>query len=303
MPEATPKGFRRRNCPVCGTDGNASVFAESNYDSSRVSSFSFASRKLPELMHYRLLHCLACDVLYANPAPDLGALARAYEEADFDSGEEAGCAARTYARLLPRLGLKDKDGALDIGTGDGAFLRCLLDAGFTRVQGVEPSLAPIKAAPPGIRGLIRYGLFNAADYTPSSLSLVTCFQTMEHLDQPRAVCEAVYRLLKPGGAFYTVCHSYRSLSAKILGRCSPIFDIEHLQLFSQKSLKHLLESQGFDDVQVFPISNRYPLHYWMKIFPVPAPLKSGLIAASKAMAVGGVPVALRAGNVAAFGIR
>jgi SAM-dependent methyltransferase len=303
MPEATPYGFRQRACPVCGADGKASIFAESNYDSSQVTSFSFSSRKLPELMHYRLLRCLVCDALYANPAPDLGTLARAYGEADFDSGEESGYAARTYARLLPRLGIKDKAGALDIGTGDGAFLRCLLDAGFTEVQGVEPSLAPIKAAPPSIRGLIRYGLFNSADYQPNSLSLVTCFQTMEHLDQPRAVCEASYRLLKPGGAFYTVCHDYCSLSAKILRRRSPIFDIEHLQLFSQKSLKHLLESQGFDHVQVFPISNRYPLQYWMKIFPVPAPLKRSMIAAVKALGAGVVPVALRAGNVAGFGIR
>jgi SAM-dependent methyltransferase len=296
-----PAGFRQRPCPVCGPGVEAELYAESNYDPARVSQFSFASRKLPELMHYRLLRCSNCDVVYASPAPKLGALAKAYEEAAFDSQEEAGYAADSYAAHLPAL--SQRRGALDIGTGDGAFLARLLDAGFEGVQGVEPSTAPIKAAAPRVRKLIRHGLFKPGAYKASSLSLVSCFQTMEHVDAPAGIARAAFRLLRPGGAFYTVCHSHRSLSAKLLGRRSPIFDIEHLQLFSPQSLRRLLENAGFKDVQVRYINNRYPLHYWLKVFPLPGALKGPMIGAAKVLGSSHWPIPLPAGNLIGFGYR
>ena len=52
-----------------------------------------------------------------------------------------------------------------------------------------------------------------------------------------------FRILKPGGAIFLIGHNRRrSLSARLLGRRSPIFDIEHLQLFSPRSLRQLLIS-------------------------------------------------------------
>ena len=90
-----------------------------------------------------LIECPTCDVVYANPAIAEESLASAYEEAAFDSTTEAGYAARTYGRYLSRIlpRLPDLGGALDIGTGEGSFLRELLRAGFHDVVGVEPSRA------------------------------------------------------------------------------------------------------------------------------------------------------------------
>ena len=68
-------------------------------------------------------------------------------------------------------------------------------------------------------------------------------------------------MLKPGGALFLIGHNRRAFSAKVLGRKSPIFDIEHLQLFSPVSVRHLLERAGFSRVEVRPVFNRYPLRY------------------------------------------
>lgn len=298
-----PRGFRERACPVCGPGAPADLHAEADFDPARLGRFSFASRKAPELMHYRLLRCRDCDTVYASPAPKPGYFARAYDEAAFDSAEEAGWAARTYARALRRLGPDCRAGALDIGTGDGAFLDELLKAGFTGVRGVEPSRAPIAAAAPRLRRLIRHGLFGPREARPGSLGLVSCFQTLEHLDRPGETLSQALRLLRPGGAFYAVCHSHRSLSARVLGRRSPIYDIEHLQLFSPRALRRLLESRGYRGVVVAPILNTYPLHYWLKILPLPASLKPGLIAALKAVGLGRLPLPLPAGNLLGLGFK
>src|SRR4051812_23654616 len=121
-----------RSCPVCGSEDASRVFAESNFDPSKLDEFAFASRKLPEYMHHRIIACPVCDLLYASPVPPREDLFDAYEAAAFDSGVEAHHAARTYRRFLKAIcrRLPDRVGALDIGTGDGAFLEELVDFGF-----------------------------------------------------------------------------------------------------------------------------------------------------------------------------
>src|SRR6188768_2444054 len=130
-----------RACPICGTRDRGRLFAEANVDAEALGRFAFASRKLPEYMHWRLVACGRCDLLYADPAPSPEDLSALYRDADFDSRDEARHASHTYARFLPRISrhLPDRRGAADIGTGDGAFLRELIAAGFTDVVGIEPS--------------------------------------------------------------------------------------------------------------------------------------------------------------------
>ena len=295
--------LRERRCPVCGADCSANLFAEANYDPAKLDAFAYASRKTPEGMHPRLVRCDACDLIYATPVPAMEALADAYEAAAFDSGEESARAAQTYIAHVMRAArtLPDRAGALDIGTGDGAFLERLLENGFTGVAGVEPSDAPIQAAKENIRPLIRKGIFYESAFQPESFSLVTCFQTMEHLPDPAAACDAAFRLLKPGGALALACHNHRALSAKLLGMKSPIFDIEHLQLFSPRGVARLLEGAGFKEIKVRAVVNTYPAHYWIKLLPLPA--KAKLIALSKATGIGYIPVPLPAGNLFAVGFK
>ncbi len=294
-----------RVCPICGTGEFAKVFAESTVDARKLNEFAFASRKVPEYMHHRLMLCGKCDLLYADPVPAPEELSVAYRDAAFDSGEEAGFAARTYGRLLPAIErrLPDKVGALDIGTGDGAFLRELLSRGFSEVRGVEPSSAPIAAADAALRPLIRHGIFKASDEAEGSLSLITCFQTIEHLSEPLAVCRDALRLLKPGGAMLIACHNRRAMTNRLLGRRSPIFDVEHLQLFSPASAIRLLETAGFGDVNAATYVNRYPAHYWARLFPMPGGIKPGLIKAMRSVGVGHIALPMPAGNMAVVGYR
>ena len=126
-----------RGCPTCGSTDDGTVFAEQRLDMSALDQHAFASRKRPEHMRLRFVECPSCDLVYANPVPSPETLAQAYEEAAFDSAEEARYAARTYAEALDEIiaGLPDRRGALDIGTGEGAFLAELLGLGFTEVRG------------------------------------------------------------------------------------------------------------------------------------------------------------------------
>jgi SAM-dependent methyltransferase len=256
-------------------------------------------------MHYRLLECGRCDVLYANPLPTRESLEAAYREAAFDSSEEARHASDVYAEFLPTIlaKLPRRAAALDIGTGDGAFLEHLQRHGFERVAGVEPSRAPVEAARPSVRRLIRQSPFRPSDFEPGSFSLITCFQTLEHVYDPLALCQSTFDLLHPGGALFLVCHDRRALSARLLGTRSPIFDIEHLQLFSRRSLAYALRQAGYAGVTTHTVVNRYPLSYWMKLLPLPARAKAASLGALQRSGLGRLSLRLAAGNFAAVGYK
>src|SRR3984893_3375792 len=258
-----------RPCPLCGSVDQSHVVAESNIDLAKLDKFAFASRKSPEYMHPRLIECPGCSLLYGSPVLSPETLADAYRDAAFDGGNEARYASKTYAREVRKImrRLPDLSGSLDIGTGDGAFLEQLISLGFQNVIGVEPSQAPFAAAPPEIRNKIRLGLFLPEGYPPAWFSLMTCFQRMEHLWDPLGIARAVLPLLKPGAGFVIVVHNRHALSARALGFNSPIIDVEHLQLFSPKTACGLLERAGYQHVQVASFWNRYPLHYWMRLWP------------------------------------
>jgi len=294
-----------RACPVCGSEA-ATVFAEQRIDPAALDGFAFASRKQPEYMHYRLVACPVCDLIYASPAPGPETLAGAYVTAAYDSSEESRWAARTYRGLLrpvlASLGETGLGSALDIGAGDGAFLEELLAAGFCHVEGVEPSDAPRRSARASIRPLIHEGLFSPEVFEGRRFDLITCLQTIEHVHEPLALCRDAWSLLEDGGALFIVCHNRRAASAKLLGRHSPIFDVEHLQLFSPRSLRQLLSESGFTNVSVRPVLNSYPIRYWARLAPIPTGMKAKTLEALDGRP-GSLRLMLPAGNVAAWGFR
>ena len=255
------------------------VVREANVDLERLNAASFSSRKLPEYMHYRLIRCGPCELVYASPAPTPAFLAASYREASFDASRESQYAARTYVGCLRDAGRLENVPALDIGAGDGAFLRELTRNGFDDVVGYEPSRAPVEAADPDIRPRIRLEPFDASRIESESLGLITCFQTIEHVYDPLGLISDMRRVLRAGGTAFLIAHDVDALSAKIMGYKSPIFDIEHLQLFNARSGKVLMETAGFREVAIFPIQNTYPIAYWARLFPLPEPLKTKVLAA------------------------
>lgn len=294
-----------RSCPLCGSDDDGDVFAAARLDTATLDQFAFASRKRPEHMRLRLLCCPCCDLVYASPVPTPEALARAYREAAFDSAVEAQFAARTYREALAGIfaTLPDRDGTLDIGTGEGAFLEELVNAGFSGVSGVEPSTEPIAAAAAPVAALIEHDVFRPDVRPAGSLSLVTCFQAIEHVPDPAELVRDAARLLKPGGVLALVCHDRRAMVNRVLGPRSPIIDVEHQQLFSPASVTRLLRGAGLVEIGHRTILNRYPLRYWVRLLPLPR--RAGNLAGRvlDRTGAGDWAVSLPVGNLLAWGRR
>jgi SAM-dependent methyltransferase len=297
---------KTRPCPIChyGSD-TAKLFIEHNIDPARLSRFSFSSRKEPEYMCHRMVQCTYCDLVYADRPPDANELAHAYHISEYDSSEEANDAATAYiGAIKPTLEkLARRHRALEIGTGTGIFLERLSDEGFIEVVGVEPSSAAIAAAPEYRRDWIREEIFEEKNFTPNSFDLVCCFMTMEHVHDPEVVASAAFRLLRPGGAFVTVTHDYRSLVNRLLAKRSPIIDIEHMQLFSERSVRHLFASTGYSDITVNAFVNSYTLQYWMRLAPLPRWIKPAMSSLMPYLGLDKVKLGVNVGNLISTGFK
>ncbi|NDD73137.1 MAG: class I SAM-dependent methyltransferase, partial [Actinobacteria bacterium] len=134
----------------------------------------------------------------------------------------------------------------------------LLNKGFSPVIGIEPSTAAIEAAPQTVRPLIREGMFTSSMLDGVTSSLICSFMILEHLKHPGNFVTDVYQLLEPGGAIAVAVHNWRAPVNRLLGRRSPIIDVEHLQLFSPKSVGELLKKAGFTKIRYTSAHTRMP---------------------------------------------
>lgn len=72
-----------------------------------------------------------------------------------------------------------------------------------------------------------------------------------------------------------------------------------MYLFDQKTMARMLAKNGFEVIRVFRVRNRYPLHYWTSLAPLPAGLKRSLLSMLRRTGLGRLALSWNAGN---FGI-
>ena len=142
--------------------------------------------------------------------------------------------------------------------------------------------------------------------TPSNgaritVSAICCFQTLEHVPEPGRLVRDACGLLHPGGLFLAVVHDRHAWINRLLGRRSPIVDIEHLQLFTRRGITRLLVDGGLEVEGTWPIVNTYPLRYWLRLLPLPNGAKQTLLAVVRGLSLDGLNVAMPVGNLLAVG--
>jgi SAM-dependent methyltransferase len=95
---------------------------------------------------------------------------------------------------IRRAGLPKNAAILEVGCGSGRLLLDLAWLGFTNLTGVDPFIAENIRHPNGPAILKQQ-----VETMTGEFDLVMLHHSFEHTDQPLAVMQAVFRLLKPGG--------------------------------------------------------------------------------------------------------
>lgn len=258
----------------------------------------FSARRTTEHFHYAIVRCRNCGLVFSRDILPEETLSRLYAQSTVTFAEYTDIIRKDYWRCIEsHLSSGNKGAALEIGCSSGFFLEELMDRDFEKIYGCEPSVKAKEMARPDVGPCITAGFFTDNLYAPDMFDLVCSFQTLDHLTDPLAVLRAIYRIVKPGGLVYFVTHDVDAFQAKLLGKKSPIMDIEHIYLFNKSTLRRLLETTGFNVLEIAGLRNSYPLDYWVKMFPLPTGVRNSARKMLKRLGIGPLRLPLRAGNI------
>lgn len=198
-----------------------------------------------------------------------------YRKSSFTYQNEVPNLTKTYLKAveptLKKIGKQAK--ILEVGCGNGFMLKELHIKGYKNIWGIDPSFDAKKQADKTIRSRIKLGILSAGSFKRESFDMICLFQTLDHLPHPDKFIHLCNSLLKPGGYMIAFNHDVESFSAKLLGERSPIIDIEHIYLFSKKTIRRLFEKYGFSVENIWSPWNTLSLSHLIHLLPLPAVLK------------------------------
>ena len=220
-------------CPSCGGDAHTTLFVKRGYP---------------------IVRCDACSLIFSNPQVIADVVLDEYRDGGSNdlwvdvltSPRQLELDREKFAQVLDELEPHRGDGTLlDVGTSIGLFLSLAGERGW-RGLGTEFGRRALAYA--------RDELGVDAVDTPierleGEYDVVSVLSVLEHVNDPRAFLGEVRRLLKPGGATYLIVPNVESLACRVLHERAATFDgRNHLLYFSPRTLRDLLEREGFDVV-------------------------------------------------------
>jgi SAM-dependent methyltransferase len=228
------------NCNLCGADDAEIVFP----------------RGYAQL--HQIVRCRRCGLMYANPQEHVDCDEFAGQGQDEVYDPESPRHYHYFQKQLTQL--PDNERALrvlnsvfpkrgkllEIGSFAGVFLDRIRATGW-EVTGLEPD------RPVGQYARSKYGLEIVEGVLPNpalgeaSFDAVLLQHVIEHMPDPAANLREIRRLLRVGGVFVVETPRFNSLLFKVLGRRERSVQNcpGHIYFFTEKTLRALLERQGF----------------------------------------------------------
>lgn len=156
---------------------------------------------------------------------------------------------KRYLSLLRRFEpFKKNSRLLDIGCGGGHFISTAQNKGWKAI-GTDISREAIQICKE--KNLkVRCGNISELNFQSNYFDIITMFEVMEHLDNPRGTLEQIHKILRPGGLLYITTPNFNSLTRFILGPKWRAFDIEHIFYFTAVCIMRLLKQIGFSKINV-----------------------------------------------------
>lgn len=223
-------------CVLCGALNRERVFEVTLAQSDPVRTF-------------RLLRCSFCQLVTTEPRL-VGHELEAHYQRDYWGRTRADDLAwvrrdqRHRTAFLQRFCRQGH--VLDVGCGMGLFLLALDPARWERC-GLEAMPVPYQEA---VRHLgserIFFGELTGASLPREQFDVVTFWDVLEHLTNPRAALEAAFRLLRPGGFVLLTLPNFASYQARRFREDWYALSLpHHLYHFTPTTLTRLLEATGF----------------------------------------------------------
>jgi len=250
------------NCNLCGSN-DCKVLIKPKYDLEKQKNLKEKFRSSgDETLIDQVVKCKKCGLIYVNPRIKAQKIVEAYSEGSDETfvSQEKGRAI-TFKRCLKLFKKYKKDGKiLDIGTAGGTFLHVAKQQGW-EVYGIEPNkwLANWGKEHYGID--IKSGTLFDYKFEENFFDVVTLWDVLEHMPNPKKALLEINRILKPNGLLVVNYPDIGSWLSKVM-RSKWIFLLSvHLYYFTPKTIKGILKTTGFKTIKTKPHFQTLQLDY------------------------------------------
>ncbi len=211
----------------------------------------------PDRLHgrqekYTLVRCPACTLVWLSNPPKPSEMHLHYTDA-YDVLISAGgenSPTRWEFRKEALTQYKRSGDLLDLGCSSGSFLEFMRSEPW-KLYGIEMSKETAKVAEAKSGAQVFVGNILDAPFRGESFDVITCFDVLEHLYEPRRVIAKVGEWLKPGGIFYVLIPNVDSAEARAFGTYWHGLELpRHLFHYSPASLKFLAKSASLREVSL-----------------------------------------------------
>ena len=237
----SPAAPRPPRCYLCGSEELALRFAARG---GPTPDRAYCCTSFGHRAHGPIWGCGSCGLLFQWPLPETTALLAAYGDVEDPLYlAEKDNRYLTFRRALGLLGPAAGRRLLDVGAYCGYFVDVACEAGFD-AEGIELSRWAVGHA--RRLGLsVRNESIEERARSGAHYDVITMWDVIEHLPDPRCELEACCRLLRPGGRLHVSTIDAGSLVARLLGKRWPWLMDMHLVYFDRATLPALLAQAGF----------------------------------------------------------
>ena len=253
-------------CNLCGSD-DATVRYPSTIEQGEDGDWrAFRCTHSGYGHHHTIVQCQQCGLVYTDPRPDRRDIVETYQAVEdplyLEEREGRVLTFEHHLKPLERLtGPPDGRPLLDVGCYTGVFVEIAARHGWD-AWGVEPSRWAVEQA--RSQGLhVVQGTLETADLPPASFDVVTMWDVIEHVTDPRGTVQEAHRLLKPGGLLVVHTIDIDSLFARLMGARWPWLMEMHIYYFSRRTMRAMLEKCGFQVLSDRPQGRYLRLGYLM----------------------------------------
>jgi len=219
---------------------------------------------------FYIVRCSECGLIFLSPRPTLAEIARYYPYSEYrcefspaieDEPSRLRRFNRRYSLNKPCRfieGVKLGGQLLDVGCGTGNFLAQMRERGGWKVYGLDISSEAVEYARRRFDLDVFHGALEDAGYPSAFFDVVTLWNVLEHLHDPRATLKEVRRVLRADGILALSVPNGDSLDARLFGRYWIGLDPpRHLYTFTRQTLQRLLVQTGFKVLEVRHITGSY----------------------------------------------
>jgi N-acetyl sugar amidotransferase len=194
-----------------------------------------------------LVKCKKCDFVFASKKPSNNELIEHYNHY-LRNDYLSPVTIKRYNELLDQMEkYRSTNNILDIGCGVGYFLEQAKKRGWN-VYGTEFTDDAVSICEE--KGINMYqGVLSADKYESEFFDVITSFEVIEHINNPKEEISNISKILRKKGLFYCTTPNFNSFSRRYLrDKWNNILYPEHLSYYTKQTLSKALSQFG-----LFPV--------------------------------------------------